>query len=481
MKNILIIYPTSSIKKKFFNDERIIYFDNDELSVLSKGSRVKTNFLDVSYDKIGFSQFDSQKIINKLNKINPVWSRWVDRLDLHDLYLRESVYQIICLIHQLNINNISYVIFPTAVAHHLDTSFFEIACSINKINQIYLYNWFGRLIPTIQLDNIKDRQLINKNVSNYNFEYRIKDILNWKKQEKHPENMFSSAISQNYYFALLHLLFLPIKKIIKSVLFYFKIISIKNHSTIGQFPSYSYKTFLNQINQQRNALKFYRKISVIEVDTDKISKEPPRLLIAAHYQPEATSFPEGGSFYNHIDIVLKIRALGYEGDLYYKEHKSTNIYISKIIGFSRVAMYRSIKYYEILQSLGCTLIDSSYPLPLDPDKNKWFVPITITGTIAIERSLAGLQTIIMGEPWFKGLPGTIHIDEIDSLKTIDSKYSIQNNNIAKDAYLFLKNCLNNKTIANGLGISSGSILKNEDEINIFIKEFENLMKIIKNR
>ena len=40
--------------------------------------------------------------------------------------------------------------------------------------------------------------------------------------------------------------------------------------------------------------------------------------------------------------------------------------------------------------------------------------MTITGTIAIERSLLGMTTIVAGQPWYKGIPGTISIDELQS-------------------------------------------------------------------
>ena len=52
---------------------------------------------------------------------------------------------------------------------------------------------------------------------------------------------------------------------------------------------------------------------------------------------------------------------------------------------------------------------------------KNFIPITINGSIAIERALMGYSTIYCGNVVWKGMPGTIHIDKIKNLQsTIES-------------------------------------------------------------
>ena len=48
-------------------------------------------------------------------------------------------------------------------------------------------------------------------------------------------------------------------------------------------------------------------------------------MIAAHFQPEATSFPEGENYYNHISINRKLRSLGYKEEIFYKEHPASQI------------------------------------------------------------------------------------------------------------------------------------------------------------
>ena len=72
--------------------------------------------------------------------------------------------------------------------------------------------------------------------------------------------------------------------------------------------------------------------------------------------------------------------------------------------------------------------------------------LTISGSIAIERSLLGLKTIYTGYPWWKGMPGTIHINEIKSLNKLPDKYFNKSNTIKKDAKKFICSKLNYNTI-----------------------------------
>lgn len=76
--------------------------------------------------------------------------------------------------------------------------------------------------------------------------------------------------------------------------------------------------------------------------------------------------------------------------------------------------------------------------------------VTIRGSIALERSILGYKTIIFGNPWFKGLPGTVHIDEIKSINDFD-RFNKQNDKISKDARKFLINNLSGKTFGNPFG------------------------------
>ena len=82
---------------------------------------------------------------------------------------------------------------------------------------------------------------------------------------------------------------------------------------------------------QRSFVNLYYKrcVSFDNINQAVTTSMPVKLLIAAHYQPEATSFPEGWDYHTHIDIVLKIRSLGYSDSIFYKEHYGTKFYIER--------------------------------------------------------------------------------------------------------------------------------------------------------
>jgi hypothetical protein len=252
---------------------------------------------------------------------------------------------------------------------------------------------------------------------------------------------------------------------IRSLFFNLKNIFRYNQNIDHSFSNYPFQ-FIKQIIHQNKALNFLNK----NISTEDLSKiNVPKLLILAHYQPEATSFPEGHDLWNHIDIVYKIRSLGYNQNLYYKEHFANKIYSTKF-GPSQIGSYRDINYYKSLLKLNCSFIK-------DSDKNKYggpncelFLPITITGTVAVERSLNGLQTIVTGSPWYKGMPGVIHIKEITDLKNLANLKIKKSDEIAEATNIFLKNILSNKTLTNAFGIGIDAKFY-QDKLSKFIYEF----------
>ena len=92
----------------------------------------------------------------------------------------------------------------------------------------------------------------------------------------------------------------------------------------------------------------------------------------------------------------------------------------------------------------------------------------------------GLHTIITGEPWYKGLPGTIHISNIQSLKEITKEYVIPDKQIKAKAINFLEKTLNNHSIVNTTGIGMTEVPKYDKyKTKIFEQEISLLLKNLK--
>jgi hypothetical protein len=207
----------------------------------------------------------------------------------------------------------------------------------------------------------------------------------------------------------------------------------------------------------------------------RLGNQKLAILIAAHYQPEATSFPEGLDLHNHIDIVVEIRRRGYTGTILYKEHPASFLYTGPIIGFSQVGMYRSKIYYEQLIELGCQFLDIDFELSLNPSMASYYVPVTITGSIAVERSLAGYHTIVSGYPWYIDMPGVISLRSLESLEQINPAWARPDFDLAKSARQFLTSVLDGKTITNATGIGTARTDERETEKLQFLQEFENMI------
>ena len=52
-----------------------------------------------------------------------------------------------------------------------------------------------------------------------------------------------------------------------------------------------------------------------------------------------------------------------------------------------------------------------FNLNINSDYFNNVIPITSSGTIAIERSLKGLKTVVAGEAWYKYMPGIILLNK----------------------------------------------------------------------
>ena len=196
----------------------------------------------------------------------------------------------------------------------------------------------------------------------------------------------------------------------------------------------------------------------------------------AHSQPEADSYIYGQEYHNHSDIIFKLRQLGYSKEIYYKEHPSSSNYYIDFIHHTRVGCQRSVKYYKILKDQNCIFLNQN----INSKNQKFFknsLILTISGSIAIERSLLGLKTIYTGYPWWKGMPGTIHINKIKSLKELPDRYFIKSKTIARDAQKFICDKLNNKTIPNYVGMNGYKKKLDKNSKILFKKSINKLIKL----
>jgi hypothetical protein len=472
----LLVFPGKQLHDFFYKDGEYFYLDGQGFWFYNEAA-AKRECLSINECEIDFSLVD----ISTREKIywwSPTWTRWVPDAFNYENARTEAFHLILKLKSCFKKYKIKTALFHTGVPHHIDTSLLTIACSDLGIPQIFLYAIVldCRLLPLIQEKTIFDRKPVGVNVSNIKYENCTYDFLQNRISGNVPKRTTEvSTLKTNYYYAFFKIALMYFKKSLRSYI----LPNMNDISWLHFFKEISFLDAIKIVKKQREYVASYKKAKLNLHDSLQfINSNEAKIIIAAHYQPEATTFPEGGEYTNHIEIIHKLRSLGYKGKLGYKEHPATAMYVDEIVGLTRVGVYRSNSYLDMLIDLNCVILNETAALTLSDKTIFRYLPVTITGTIALERSLAGLHTIVTGQSWYNGMPGLIHISELKSLDNLEDKWMIPDTELAEAAKDFLCRRLNNKTLINVPGIGSGIPLTGAEEIAIFQKEITSLLNSI---
>lgn len=350
-----------------------------------------------------------REVLDKVKLNTPILVRHYGSLSMLDLNLRQIVMQILSLYQQVKLLSLKAVIFPTTSSHHLDSLICEIACDMANVTQVFLRETIikDRLLPMVKMKgfqtSLPSKAIISKFELGENTEF-LQKLVN----ENLDTSNWNSKYISNYYSATFYLIlnqFVLYKNKIKIKIFNreqsIRIKDLRKRSLINEMQLYlSQKNSLILLNRyEREDSEHIKKY----VEICRRNKFKP-LILFAHFQPEATTFPEGGKYYNHIDLICELRASNFREPIIYKEHPATYLYGGKNFSFE-VGTYRDAVYYENLHKLGCFFVNQEILSSIND-----FLPITINGSIAFERSIEGKNTVVAGVPWFHKLPGLIPLD-----------------------------------------------------------------------
>ena len=465
--NIIFFSPSINVKKIFFNKKNIIflkenYFDYFDLKT-NKRKKISLNSINIEIEN---TKLDINSIITEIRSWGPVWSRWNDQGDQFERYYRQSLLNILRYYNYLNKLNIKKVFFFTSSSHHIDSLELELSLRLAKIDQIYFGydDWTGYLIPSIYRKSHTNKKIINTGLTH---SFLNKILKNTKKNKFSQKlNIFENKKSNSYYFALYQVLRRFASDIIKKIFISKK---INYHHSI-----FSTSTLLKLIKIQKEAITFYKQNTIDKKEFYEILKKKNCLVYVAHNEPEASMYPEGGEFNNVIDIILNIKKK-FNVDIFYKEHPITTQYHADYIHFTRVGVARSKKYYSELLDLGCKFID--YSIYLNDNKIIGnILPVTVTGSIAVERAVKGYETIVCGYPWYKNIPGVIKFNKIKNLNKIINQKIRMNKDIKKRSIIFLDKIYRNCTTPNFPGIGNPIPDLSSKSKNNFKKTVEYLIK-----
>ena len=481
MKTVFFYYNDVQ-KEKYWTHEDYVFFDEQGWWMLVEGARHSVSPYALVEDVYWLANVDIVSLIHELRSWGPVWARSCGRGDQQEILLREAMLMVLVIAAGLKKLCVGLCVMHTGVSHHIDSAVFQMACQRVAVKPVFLYAEIlaTRLLPLLQEGAVDMRQSLGRAVSDFGYASAIQDFLDTKLLNLPPKNNMNiggRALSWQwsipYFFCkdMVQLLRVLQKKLVRSA----------NRKNVFELAHNTYPfQFTIQALQQKSALHYLRER---EKPADQFlnlgrAGNSPRLILAAHYQPEATSFPEGGNWGNHVDVALEVFKKGYQGILLYKEHPATFLYLEGRNSTS-VSVCRSKRYYEQLEWIGCEFLESSIQLSLEPGKNYWYLPITITGSIAVERALAGYHTVVAGHPWFKGMPGVLQLSELESLTEIKRDWVTPNPILAASAFQFLDNLLSGKTITNVPGIGTGKPLTGQAHRSAFANEFAALLQAVK--
>lgn len=447
-----------------------IYFDLESLD---------TQMCDLKYDKEKSGCSTSWRYtLNRLDENIALFARHGRELPKWENLKRLLALRTISLAAELKSKNLKAILFPTGVSHHPVNLCAQIACEISRLPQVFFYKTpiSNKLLVYIQSNGMETRfpiAFMNKSDSSLN--WTVKGIPGDPTVESLQENENPES---NFYKSVYKFSFLYLKHSIKHLfqrLFLMQYrkggkasssdITLKPHSYIDQLESMlTHKKSLNFLN------------SLISSDQDTIEllsygvDKGPIFEIYAHFQPEASTFAEGDGFNSHIDVVISLREAGIQGPILYREHPGTSNFLN--FGYyNGVGYYRNVNYYQTLKSLGCIFVPNKQMLKLTREH----IAVTITGSIAVERSLRGQITVYLGFPWWKGLPGTYTLEEYKNGPILLSAREI-----IEGANLFLNSLFSQSGLVNGL-IGRSLPTLGEQEQKQLKDEFNELLIALGNR
>ena len=149
--------------------------------------------------------------------------------------------------------------------------------------------------------------------------------------------------------------------------------------------------------------KYYRSICSPE-------KELPDKFVffAPNYQPEQTTIPDGGKFYDLPNVVnLLLDCIPDDWFVVYKEHPAS--FKKPYKHMFRGNMMRSTNYYERMKNHKLIFVNENVDTFSLVDKSS--LVASVTGTIMIEASSRDKRSIMFGNVWYQTIPG------VDKIRT----------------------------------------------------------------
>jgi len=404
-----------------------------------------------------YSFSDFEYCASYFESISPTYTRWkgasVSYFDLRRNFIAKAG----SIARLMQEKEIGHIIIFSSSPHHINTELFIAAARASNARVICLRItvFGGKLLPIFYNGLSTPPEVVSGRYSNEDAEPLIKDFYN-NAVKKLPPKINSKSVfwKKSFTFSLLRILYEFSKLMTK------KYVLNRNNVQHSLFlDTYTIGDHLRLVFNQKVYLKAFARLS----RTDKCD-----FTVMAHLQPEATSFPDGGRLYDHKLICdLLSEATDHKATIAFKEHPATFCYQSEVIGFTRVGLFRTSQFAH---EISCSKVNVTETLQ--------GFPVTLTGSIALERSLVGLKTVVLGNPWYGSLPGTVNLDDVNQLLSeCPSSASID---LQDQAYSYLLDLLQNRLLTNPVGIGNGGKIDHSSDWTSFIDSLTKLCDDLEN-
>jgi len=417
-----ILYKKHNIYPSYF----IGWKDDNSHSIQNKYKNCFYQTVEDAWKGKGTIQFDyfdlvDMKDIEKFATEQIIAIKMMDRLDIDRYSFNFSdrqvfFYQLLQYwVTVLNRRKIKIAIFPVT-PHRVFDYILYIACKIHNITTIMFqmtpFNDASYIIDDIDhmpdyiikalnnSNNIKPlNNIIKKEIDNKRKDYQKAIPYYMKEQEQ------NSKFQINFTKKLLHICKRLVHSFEMSNSYHIQKNKTPFNSNFNNFE-YKLKRLLNEIYLKR-LLNEYNSLCI---NSSEISKK--FILVALHYQPEETTVPSGGLFYDQILIISMLDSiLPKDIDIIVKEHKSQ--FYKEYEG----ATGRTKNYYKNINNISkrVKLVNTD----LDPFKliEKAIFTVTVTGTIGWESAIRMTPAIHFGRAWYENMPGTYRIKDAKTLKS----------------------------------------------------------------
>ena len=138
-------------------------------------------------------------------------------------------------------------------------------------------------------------------------------------------------------------------------------------------------------------------------------------FVPLHFQPERSTFPDGGDYFDQIRFIEDIRSkLDSDYPIIVKEHPTQLV---QQFPNPQCGMWRNRSFYNEIKN-----IENTYFVPLNVNQHSLIYEsrliATVTGTSGWQALMLGKRCIYGGFPWYGGHPNSFNLNDLGSINDL---------------------------------------------------------------